>query len=68
MKKQQDKRLHQRLYSVPEAAAYLGRSVCGVREMIWDGKLPKVQWDRRIYVDKNDLDDLIEKNKGFFIE
>ncbi|NCO68798.1 MAG: hypothetical protein COZ31_09465 [Nitrospirae bacterium CG_4_10_14_3_um_filter_44_29] len=66
MKKQQG--INQRLYSIPEAAAYLGRSVCGVREMIWDGKLRKVQWDRRIYVDKNDLDELIEKNKQLFTD
>jgi len=60
-----DKLIHipKRLYSIEEAAIYLGRSACAVREMIWNGKISIVQWDRRIFIDKNDLDELIEKSK-----
>jgi len=32
-----------RLYSIKDAAVYLGRSVCAVREMIWAGKLPYIK-------------------------
>jgi len=64
MKKDNLKRdISKRLYSVEEASIYLGRSVCAVRELIWAGKLESVQWDRRIYIDKNDMDLLIERHK-----
>ena len=52
-----------RLFSVKEAAVYLGRSDCALREMIWAGKLPYVKLDRRIFLDVKDLADLIEKHK-----
>jgi len=32
-----------RLYSIAEAAVYLGRSVWAVREMLWAGKIPFVK-------------------------
>ena len=73
IKKQQDKKangtdsplspLKKRLYSVPEASIYLGRSVWAVRELIWDGKLPCIKVGRRIHLDIIDLDQWIEKNK-----
>ena len=72
-KKQQDKKeqgmfnpqslMKKRLYSIPEAATYLGRSVWAIRELIWDGKLPCVKVGRRIHLDIIDLDQWIEKNK-----
>jgi excisionase family DNA binding protein len=52
-----------RLYSIAEAAIYLGRSVWSVRELIWGGKLPCVKVGRRIHLDIIDLDQWIEKNK-----
>ena len=52
-----------RLYSVPEAAIYLGRSVWSIRELIYDGKLPCVRAGRRIHLDIEDLDQWIERNK-----
>ena len=55
--------LKKRLYSVAEAAEYLGRSVWSVRELIWDGKLPCVKVGRRIHLDILDLDQWIERNK-----
>ena len=55
--------LKKRLYSIPEAATYLGRSVWSVRELIWDGKLPCVKVGRRIHLDIIDLDRWIEGNK-----
>ena len=55
--------LQKRLYSINEAATYLGRSVWSVRELIWDGKLPCVKVGRRIHLDIIDLDQWIERNK-----
>lgn len=52
-----------RLFSIPEAAAYLGRTACAMREMIWAGKLPHVRFDRRIFLDVKDLDSYIERHK-----
>ncbi len=52
-----------RLYSIKEAALYLGRSEWGLREMIWAGKLPIVRDGRRILLDIIDMDKWIEQNK-----
>jgi excisionase family DNA binding protein len=60
-------RLQKRLYSIKEASEYLGRSEYALREMIWSGKIPQVRFDRRIYIDINDLDALIEKNKMIIV-
>jgi len=55
--------IEKRLYSIKEAAIYLGRSPWGIRELQWRGKLPFVKVGRRIHFDINDLDSFIEKNK-----
>ena len=55
--------MKKRLYSIPEAAEYLGRSIWSVRELIWDGKLPCVKVGRRIHLDIIDLNQWIERNK-----
>ena len=52
-----------RLYTVEEAAMYLGRSEWSVRRLIWNGVLPQVKFDRRVQVDIRDLDRFIEHNK-----
>ena len=52
-----------RLYSVTEAAQYLGRSVWSVRELIWNGTLPSVRVGRRVHLDIVDLDGWIDRNK-----
>ncbi len=55
--------LRKRLFSIEEAAEYLGRSVWSVRELIWAGKLPAVRVGRRIHLDLYDMDAFIEDNK-----
>jgi len=55
-----------RLYSVPEAAFYLGRTVNALRQIMWAGKLPYVKDGRRVLLDVKDLDDYIERNKTHF--
>lgn len=54
---------YKRLYSVPEAAHYLGRSVWSVRRLVWAGDLPQVRAGGRVHLDVRDLDEFIEKNK-----
>ena len=56
-------RLNKRLYSVKEAAIYLGRTVWAVREMLWAGKIPHIKDGRRILLDINDMDRWIERSK-----
>lgn len=55
--------LNKRLYSVPEAAVYLGVSVDGIRYMIAIGRLAAVRHGRRVLVDIKDMDEFIERNK-----
>jgi excisionase family DNA binding protein len=58
-----------RLYSLKEAAEYLGRSVCGMRELLWAGKIPVVrggEGSRKIFLDIEDLDDFISRNKAIY--
>ena len=55
--------LKKRLYSVPEAAEYLGRSIWSIRELIWNGSIPCVRMGRRVHLDIIDLDQWIERNK-----
>ena len=61
--KSSGERKKKRLYSIPEAAAYLGRSVWSMREMVWAGKLPAIRDGRRIFVDLEDMNRWIERNK-----
>lgn len=55
-----------RLYSIPEAAFYLGRTVDALREIIWAGKISYVKDGRRIFLDIRDMDEFVEKNKCNF--
>jgi len=60
--------LNKRLYTLREASEYLGRSVWGVRELVWSGKLPVVRDEggRKIFLDLLDLEDFISKNKSVY--
>lgn len=40
--------LKKRLFTLKEAADYLGRSEWGVRELIWGGKIPVVRTGRKV--------------------
>lgn len=52
-----------RLLSVKDAAVYLGRSEDSVRYLLGSGTLKRVKWDRRVLIDRKDLDTLIETSK-----
>lgn len=59
--------LPKRLYSLPEAAHYLGRTLWSMRELVWKGSIPIVREGKRIFVDVSDLDSYISKNKTTYI-
>ena len=59
--------LPKRLYTLPESARYLGRSLWSMRELCWAGKIPIVRDGKRIFVDITDLDSYISKNKTTYI-
>ncbi len=48
-----------RLYTLAEAAGYLGRSTWSVRRLIWNGELPSVLAGGRVHVDVRDMDEFI---------
>ena len=62
-----------RLFSLPDAALYLGISYWSVRDLVANGTLPRVKLPlrgngdgrslRRILIDRRDLDRLIDTNK-----
>jgi excisionase family DNA binding protein len=52
-----------RLYTIEEAAIYLGRTVWSIRELIWSGVLPSVKVGRRVHLDFNDLNRFIDRHK-----
>ena len=55
--------LPKRLYSLPEAAHYLGRTLWSMRELIWKGSIPIVREGRRIFVDIADMEAYVNKHK-----
>jgi excisionase family DNA binding protein len=57
--------LFKRLFTLKEASEYLGRSVWGVRDLIWSQTIPVIKQvgGRKMYLDRNDMDAFIEKNK-----
>jgi excisionase family DNA binding protein len=55
--------LRKRLFSLPEAALYLGRSTWSVRRLIWSGEIPSVRAGGLVHVDVQDMDGFIDRNK-----
>jgi len=60
--------VRKRLFSLKEAATYLGRSEWGMRELAWAGRIPvvKPEGGRKIFFDIDDLDDFINQNKSIY--
>jgi len=54
-----------RLLTVKQAAYYSGLTTWAVRELIWAGALPVVQFKgaRKQWIDRDDIDKMIDKNK-----
>jgi len=61
--------MHKRLYTLKEAAEYLGRSEWGMRELIWAGEIPVVRQEggRKIFLDIEDLNDFINRNRSIYL-
>ena len=61
--------LRKRLYTLKEAAEYLGRSEWGMRDLVWKQQIPVVMNNggRKIFIDVRDLDDYVEKNKMVYL-
>ncbi len=55
--------LPKRIYSLPEAAHYLGRTLWSMRELIWKGSIPIVREGKRIFVDIADMEAYVNKHK-----
>lgn len=62
------KPIGKRLYTLKEAARYLGRSDWGMRDLIWAGKIPVVREEggRKIFIDVHDLVAYVERNKAVY--
>ena len=58
-----------RLLPPKKAADYLGLTVLAIRERIWAGDIPVVQFPggRKMYVDIHDIEEFIQKNKRVII-
>jgi hypothetical protein len=54
-----------RLLPLKQAAQYLGLTVWAIRERIWAGQIPVVQFPggRKQYIDVQDLECFIQNNK-----
>lgn len=56
-----------RLLTLKQASDYLGAlSVWALRERIWNGDIPVVRFPggRKMFIDRDDLDALIDRNKA----
>lgn len=58
--------LYKRMYTIKEAAVYLGLSEYTVRSLLWSGALPfmKVEGGRKQLLDVYDLDAYIDRHKS----
>ena len=59
--------LSKRLYTLKEASVYLGRTLWGVREMVWAGKIPVVRDGKRLFIDINDLEMYVTRYKTTYV-
>ena len=55
--------LPKRLFTLKEAAVYMGKTLWGMRQLVWQGRIQIVRDGRKMLVDIKDLDSYIEKNK-----
>ena len=62
---QKNPHLNKRLFTLREAAVYLGRTEWGMRELIWSGQVPVVRnhGGRKIFIDVLDMDTFINNQK-----
>jgi len=68
MRHEESHRPRKRLYTIAEAAEYIGRSPWAVRSLIWSGKLPAVRDGKRIFIDVYDMDAWVERSKVNYLD
>ena len=57
---QEPSRLYPRLMTIDQAAVYLGRTREALQHLVNSGKIPTVRADRRVFLDRLDLDKWID--------
>jgi excisionase family DNA binding protein len=60
---QEPGRLAPRLLTIDQAALYIGRSREATQHLASSGNIPTVRTDRRVFLDRLDLDRWIEEHK-----
>ena len=68
MENQSRRIVEKRLFTLKEAATSLGRSVWGMRDLVWARELPVVKCagGRKIFIDLQDLEAYINRNKSAY--
>ncbi len=63
-----------RLLPLKQAAEFMGLGVWALRERIWDGLIPVVQFNnsdgtrrRKMYIDTHDIETFIQQNKRVIV-
>jgi len=58
-----------RLLPLRKAAEYLGLTVWAMRERIWAGDIPVVRFPggRKMFIDVQDIEGFIERNKALIV-
>ena len=59
--------VQKRLYSIEEAAIFLGRPASSVRHLIWKGRLPYIPEGKRLFLDVRDLEIYVNVNKTVMV-
>ena len=60
---QQSSGMNPRLLTIEQGAAYLGCALEIVQHLVSAGKVPTVRSDRRVFLDRQDLDKWIDDDK-----
>ena len=54
-----------RLMTLKQASAFLGLTVWALRERVWRGQIPFLKFPegKKIYIDREDIEEFIKRNK-----
>ncbi len=52
-----------RMYSIKEMVSEIGATEWYWRSQIWDGRLPYVKVGRKMFIDRQDIESFIQRNK-----
>jgi hypothetical protein len=57
------KTIQKRIYSIKEMVSEIGATEWYWRSQIWEGNLPYVQVGQKIFIDREDIESFIQRNK-----